>query len=145
MEEQQQSETPKIVVKNHRAALSEAEQRQRGRELADVLAAIEGEKEQAKADAQRHKSKIDELGAHARKLRSAIQSGEEWQEVQCYERPDERRGQVELVRCDNDEVIDRRPMTREERQLALPGTEAEKPEETEGEGKPGRRKRRTDA
>ena len=116
----EQNQQHKVVIKNVRAELSQTERYKRARELADVMGEIESVQEQAKSDAQRHKSKVEELNSRARKLRGAIQSGEEWSDVQCREEPEERLGRVKIVRLDTDEVVDYRPMSLEERQVSLP-------------------------
>lgn len=59
------------------------------------------------------------LREQQRKLLDVIRDGEDTIEVECVEYADERRLEVVTKRVDTDEVLDRRPMTLDERQLGL--------------------------
>jgi hypothetical protein len=63
----------------------------------------------------------------------AIRTGRIEESVMVYDEPDERRLEVVTKRCDNDKVVDRRPMTAAERQGSLPGTASDDPEEDPAE------------
>ena len=64
---------------------------------------------------------LKSLRDEQRKLLVAIETGIDTVEVDVLERVNERRGEVETVRCDTGEVIAEltRPMTGDERQLSL--------------------------
>ena len=86
------------------------------------LERVESEKKAANTDfngsIKLHKRRI-------RELYGAIVSGVETQTVQVFDRTDERRGCVEVVRVDTNEVLDTRPLTNEERQGDLFGEDGE--------------------
>lgn len=81
---------------------------------------------------------LKQLRDEQKKLLSAIETGIETVEVQVLERVNERRGEVETVRCDTGEVLAEltRPLTSEERQLTL---------DDAGSRKRGRRRKGSDA
>jgi hypothetical protein len=68
-----------------------------------------------------HNATLKELRDQHRKLLVAVETGVETVEVQVLERVNERRGEVETVRCDTGEVLTEltRPLTGEERQMTL--------------------------
>lgn len=59
------------------------------------------------------------LREQQRKLLDVIRDGEDIVEVECVEYADERRLEVVTKRVDTGEILDRRPMTLDERQLGL--------------------------
>lgn len=105
-----------VKVKLDDAAVSERKNRvcHVDREILNVQA----DKAQALGE---HNGRLKELRDEHRKLLTAIETGVETVEVDVLERVNERRGEVETVRCDTGEVIPEltRPLTSEERQLTL--------------------------
>lgn len=108
-----------VKVKLDDAAVSERKNRvcHVDREILNVQA----DKAQALGE---HNGRLKELRDEHRKLLTAIETGVETVEVDVLERVNERRGEVETVRCDTGEVIPEltRPLTSEERQLTFDDT-----------------------
>jgi hypothetical protein len=99
--------------------LTDAEVLERSAELAEVVtdyAEIEGEKS---AHAKHFKERLDGLRSRERALAREISSRSVERDVECVIRQDPIRGCVETMRLDTGELIEDRPMTAEERQLAM--------------------------
>jgi hypothetical protein len=95
---------------NERANLL-AEEHQRGQRL-DA---------EHKLVAKLHNQRMGVVKDNVERLSSALRLREEERMVQCEDRRDEDKLLIDTVRLDTGEVIGTRPMTAEERQVALPG------------------------
>lgn len=88
-------------------------------QLADQYAELLSIKaEKAEAGATFNK-RLKDTRKTMRELLGVIQTGQREVSVECEERMNERRKEVEIVRCDTGQVVDRRPMTAEELQEPL--------------------------
>jgi hypothetical protein len=67
-----------------------------------------------------HKQNVEICNAEIQKLRTAIDTRQEWRELQCSLEYDFQRGMVNVIRPDTFEPIKTRSMTKEELQKALP-------------------------
>lgn len=91
----------------------------RGQELGKKESDLAKLAEDKKAAASKFKSKIEECAAEITKLSSAVNTGYEDQEIGCSWRLDYQRKCAELFRDDTGEIVQSRPLTREELQEAL--------------------------
>lgn len=87
-------------------------------EAYESLLAIKAEKAEANSD---FNKQLKETRKEMRELVGVIRTGQREVTVECEERPNERRKEVEIVRCDTGQVVDSRPMTAEELQEPLFG------------------------
>lgn len=88
-------------------------------ELVNVDREIQRVANEKAGDMAEYNQELKVLRERQRKLLDVIKDGEETIEVECVEEADERRLEVKIIRCDTGEVIDRRPMTADERQVGL--------------------------
>lgn len=100
-------------------------------EAAEQLSARIDEKLQLMEQHKEHKAamkrKEDELETEIKRLAKAHKTGKELRAVPIDERPDIRRGVVEVYRRDTDEFVSRRPLSQDEinqlRQGTIPGVQ----------------------
>ncbi len=88
-------------------------------ELVNVDREIQRVANEKAGDMADYNQELKLLRERQRKLLDVIKDGEETIEIECVEEADERRLEVKIIRCDTGEVIDRRPMTADERQVGL--------------------------
>ncbi len=98
-------------------------------EVLDEIDKIEADKASRVSD---FNVELKQKRKEAHKVREAIHLGKERQDVECYEKPDERRNIVFIVRASDHKVLDERAMTLEDR-MYLGG---EPPTENDGASKP---------
>ena len=65
------------------------------------------------------KSRLKAVGEQVELLAREVRTGNEYRQVQCFDRPDWSDGMVETIRTDTGEPVARRPMLPEERQQKL--------------------------
>ena len=121
--------TPKKVRREVKVSLSKAQVDERGRILAQRSAELEELQEAAKASTAEWKGKTDAARLGMTKLARSIREGHELIEVDCEERYDDRRGLVNLVRLDTEELVDERAQTAAERQQVIPETQQADPDD----------------
>ncbi len=85
----------------------------------DLVEALEEEK---KAMVDGFKAKITQAKADIMNARQLVRNGAEIRDVNCQEIRDYKAGQFRIIRMDTEEVVDERPLTKEERQTHIPGT-----------------------
>lgn len=85
-------------------------------ELESEIARI---KKEAKDEVGGLDSQLKDKRAHTRRLARSVKSGEEYRDVECFERMADPPTEVEIVRADTEEVIECRPATEEDRQLSF--------------------------
>jgi hypothetical protein len=93
---------------------------------------IEQQEEELKTSTKHAKARIDELAAEKRRLELEIVDGGRLEETQCERRVIYRVGVVQEVRCDTGQILDEKPLSDRERQLAL-----ELPTSEDAKGDPG--------
>lgn len=110
----------KTEVRSLPVKLNEHELRERGDLLAAVIQDLNAE-ENRKVDMKTQmKARLTELDAKQTQLAITISRREEYQDVTCDVWHDYDKLQVETVRRDTGETINRRGMTQDERQQPLP-------------------------
>ena len=77
---------------------------------------IEDEK---KESASLYEGKIEALDKEISEMQNVIRSQQEWRTVQCEKKMHFDIGQVTITRLDTGDIVETRPMTREERQMSL--------------------------
>ncbi len=107
---------PKTFKKRVETDLSDEEVAQRKDKLVGVNQALfskKAEKSEAMAD---YNADLKGIRQSMRDLVAAIQTGKDGEDIEVYERPCEDRDVVQLVQVSDDQVIEERPMTADERQ-----------------------------
>lgn len=66
-----------------------------------------------------HKKELSRIEKSIMRLHHALESGWEWRDMECYEKPDFRRGLIEIVRFDTGETVATRDLSEKERQESL--------------------------
>ncbi|MCC6989914.1 MAG: hypothetical protein IT181_12995 [Acidobacteria bacterium] len=100
--------------------LTDDEQRERGRQLAEALRAVGEEELDQKAQKERMKERLEALHGEVTRLGGIVRAGEEERAVQVRLELDDEKGMVHSVRLDTGELFHSRPMTQQEKQRALP-------------------------
>lgn len=100
--------------------LSDDEQRDRGRQLAEAVEAVTNEQVTQKAAKDEMKDRLDEMQAERTRLAVIVREGKEKRLVPVRFDYDDALGKVHKTRLDTGEVYESRAMTDEERQRALP-------------------------
>jgi hypothetical protein len=119
----------KTYPKDLERQITKAEAAELGPKMGATLEQIATLKERKAQATKEWQSKIDTAELELERFGEAIRTGRIEESVMVYDEPDERRLEVITKRCDNDKVVDRRPMTAAERQGSLPGTTSDDPEE----------------
>lgn len=112
--------------KEIKVKVKKSEQETKKDELVQVDRQIRERAEEKASAMAEFNDDLKKLRERQRKLLDVIKDGEETVEVECVEEADERRMEVKTIRKDTGEVIDRRPMTADERQLGLAEVPAKK-------------------
>ncbi len=99
--------------------LTEAELKQKSRELATTVQEISAEEDRQKNIKDQLKAALSELSSRETRLAGEVARGEVYREVDVEYRIDGEGGLVQEVRLDTGEIISSRPARDEERQLAL--------------------------
>lgn len=113
----------KFVTKDVSVDLNQEEIRSRSQRMATVSRLIREKKLAAKNAAAAIMAEVKELVAEHEKLEHVVETGKEERPVKCREEFNYERSIVEYIRVDNDEVAGHRPMTNQEKQTNIPGTE----------------------
>jgi len=122
------SEILEVITRNQPVKLEEAAIRQRSSKLASTVSRkvlLQQEqaalKEHAKTQVRDMQDQIDVLAMEEFHLARIVLSRVEYQDVECEVVPElvDQQHMVNIVRKDIGEVIETRPMTREERQIVL--------------------------
>lgn len=108
------------MIKSLSVRLTETELALAGKALAEALARVEALESDKKDFLDQWKEDTKEAEARVGELRIVCISGQEYRPIECRLVKDFARGVKELVRLDNDVVIESKPMTTEERQVSLP-------------------------
>lgn len=106
---------PEIFLHTVEVEISSEEAAERTRRLLTVLNeidTIEADKASRNSD---FNTELKQKRKEAHKVRDAINLGKERRDVECYEKPDERRNIVFIVRASDHKVLDERAMTLEDR------------------------------
>lgn len=106
--------------------LAAAEIAQKAKDLASTeLETVELEseiariKKEAKDETDGLNDQLKDKRAHTRRLARSVKSGEEYRDVECYEQLGDPPVDVEIRRADNDELVEKRPATEEDRQMSF--------------------------
>lgn len=113
-------QTQRLPVK-----LTEEEIKLRGQQLAGLEDKYEEVQALGKQEAKLRKDELEGLRAEILRLTKQINSGKEQRDVQTEERKEWETEEVLTFRCDNYEIVDRRPMTPNELQRGLFSREEE--------------------
>ena len=108
-----------IVIRSLSVKLTDKELRERSIELAQVLDDVGAAEHEKKAATARFNEAIETLNSRSRTLGSAVKSGTEVRQVECRWIQNMAEIKMELRRDDTGEVVESRPMTKEERQVAM--------------------------
>jgi hypothetical protein len=112
-------ETRKPIIRRLPVRLTDFELLHYARQNAqasDELNAIEHRRKQL---ADECKSKLSGIAMEVSRRNTAINTGEEPREVECYEETDAKAGKARLIRCDLGSVVSERPMTSDEYQTTI--------------------------
>lgn len=104
--------------------LTDAEVMGRTTELLDALSAEDALESEKKNFMEQHKERLTIAGAESRRLRRIVSTRTEERDVEIAESPDYKRGIVEVLRTDTNEIVRTRQMSAEERQSPLFDAEA---------------------
>lgn len=85
-------------------------------ELESEIARIKAE---TKAEVGGLDDSLKDKRAHCRRLARSVKTGEEYRDVECYERLADPPVDVEIVRADTEEIVEKRPATEEDRQMSF--------------------------
>lgn len=99
--------------------LTEEEARAKGIELASYVQQLNELEERAKQISADMKKEIKALQAKVMVLTRIVRTGKEDREVECYERRNNSLMTIETYRTDTGELVETRPMSANERQLAM--------------------------
>ena len=108
-----------------RVDLTDAEISEMSLETADAFADIETLENQISTHKKQLQSKIDTKKARIAELMGIVRAGYEQRNIACERVFDYDNGVVKEIRLDNYEVIEKRPMEDDEKQMVIPGTEEE--------------------
>lgn len=111
---------PEVFLKSIQVDVSDDENTARLNRLAEVDKKIKTTEAEKAGDVSKHNEQLKQLRKEQGKLLDAIETRKEVREVECYERRDDRLHKVQILRRDNDQVVDERPMTAAELQTELP-------------------------
>lgn len=106
--------------------LTEEEANERARSAATILGRRDEIEQKLKAEQATGKANVKTLEQELRQLSTAAREKQELRDVECVWQRDDASWQMNLVRTDTYEIIESRPQTTEERQLALPRIGGEK-------------------
>jgi hypothetical protein len=99
--------------------LSDEEQRQRGKTMAERVEEYNREEADAKAASTVAKARLKNLRRDIDQLADVVTTCTERRDVECAMMRDDRRSEIVWMRLDTHEEIERRPMTETERQQPL--------------------------
>lgn len=118
-----EEEPPRKLKRPLPVALTDEEQKKKGKAAGRLKKSIGKIREEMKAATAGHKEKLKESQAKLDALLDDLDAGTEERNVECEERKDFSKKQVTIVRLDTNEVVERRTMGVEERQESFPGSE----------------------
>ena len=104
--------------------LTEEEWRERAQLLSEEHVRVAGLEHMHKLEESLYRQRYKAARANIEQLADALRNREEQRAVDCEERRNDGELVMELVRLDTNEVVERRPMTADERQAQLPGVVA---------------------
>lgn len=110
---------PKILIKSVRCDMTDDDVAQRTRLMIDTMNDLDNQQTRFEEQKSEHKAAVKMMNLTVQKARHAIHSKSEFRDIACRERFRWENFTVEVVRCDNDEVVESRTMTDKERQLYL--------------------------
>jgi hypothetical protein len=109
----------KPIIKRLPVRLTDFELLHYARENAKAADEMDGIELRKKQFSDECKAKIGGIAADIGRRNTAINTGEEPREVECYEEPSAKEGKVRVIRTDTHTVVETRPMRPEEYQTAI--------------------------
>jgi hypothetical protein len=108
-----------MIIRTLKCQLTKAERETKKEELARLLDERDALQSSFDLLKSKHKASVAEFDSAIKTMRDSVRTNSEDRPIECEERHDERRGQIDIVRTDTLETIESRPMTVEERQGTL--------------------------
>jgi hypothetical protein len=125
-------QAPEVFLRTIEVEVSDEENTLRLVRLAQVDGEINNTEAAKASRVSDYNAELKQLRKDRNKLLEAITSRREKRDVECYQRADERRGIMAIIRKSDGKVIDERALTIEERQTQLPFRD-KTPEEQEAD------------
>ncbi len=107
---------PQIVIRECRVDLSDDEVKERTTRMMQAMDDRDDAEREFASKKDAHKSNLKSIDFRIQNLRHTVNTRVEWRDVECREVYDYENWTVKVVRSDNDEIVEKRPMTQKERQ-----------------------------
>lgn len=113
------SDSPRVVIRQCRVKLTDDEKSARHLQMLKTMDEKDEVVSQFESVKDTHKSRVKSIEADIRSLRVVCNTGVEWRDVECFEKFNYETWTVTVVRSDTGETVEKRPMTKHERQNRL--------------------------
>jgi hypothetical protein len=103
------------IIREFTRPLDKEELAKKATEMADLIVQYATDKKSAADESKERREELKQIAEHIGLLAQEVKEGSQIHEVPCYERPNYVDKTMDLVREDNGEVIESRPMSEDER------------------------------